>query len=212
MKPEILAVLNSIGYQQALVYDRSISLKYWDPEKSSSKIWPGKTQAHSGQKDIYNVFKALNDLPSHIVERWETLSKTTEDWDSGRSPFHDTLKGLVQLQQQSILEIETSWAGSGRSKDYRAYDTARKIAEIYILGTGKMPTKGADSEGAPTGEFCKAVDQVFRLAGYSANFRRFAEAAVDWVKENDNEVFNSLISLRNCKGQRMSILTGRLPE
>ena len=205
MKPELLPVLNGIGYQKALMLDRSLAFLMFEPGQRPG-LYKDKTEAKEAHNALEGLRAALLNLPDHALELLEGSSKYSEDWDSGRSPLQNVADGLGRLLEYSEDERARDWSGRGPSRSLVADETARWLAKIFVLGLGEMPSAG-ESQGEPSGRFTKAVADVFKLASFKERPREPAHRAVAWLKANNQEEFSKLIKVRETGGNIVSLLT-----
>ncbi|WP_171212032.1 hypothetical protein [Ruegeria sp. HKCCA5426] len=78
----------------------------------------------------------------------------------------------------------------GPPKNVRAYEVAETLGEIYFECTGKIPTFGLNN-GIPSGEFTKALEQVYQILAVEAKtLRGPAKHAISKV-ENEIKSRNS---------------------
>lgn len=209
MKPETKALLNEIGYQQALLCNRSLMFWSWAPSAHGGNLFKNKTEAGECRKSISDLEEALRSVPERLLELIESEARSSEDWDNGRSPLVDVVCAIGAVRDMSEREYKEKWKGRGPSPKLAAQDTAVKLAEIYVLGRGEMPGSGATHEGDPSGHFPKFVERFFGLEGIDANFRAACKHAIKWLKADNKREFKRLISMRERKGRKAPLVDSR---
>lgn len=201
MKPEIRAVLENIGYTRARLYNPSLVFSAWEPTQRGDRLYKGKQEANVCKKALGSLLQALETCPLHVQQIVSSHSKISTDWDEARDPFSEVIQAISELITMTDREFAEFWDSGGAPPRPAGEDIAKKMAEIYVLGMGKLPTVGANSDGDPTGRFSRAVAETFLLLGMPDNFRRPCRVAVDELKRDDNLRFEQLMRLRQ-NGER----------
>lgn len=214
MKPEIDAILNSIGWMKAKQVNRSLIFQCWEPNSRGNMYFTDKPGAKSGNKSLQKLEKAYSELPDSLRAKLNDQMKTSEDWDDGISPILTFDRALLTLLHHAKLEKERFWSGKGKSKNVNAYDIANQMAEIYVLGLGEMPTGGEsayeqigqESDPKQAGSrFSKAVKKMYKALDVTANFREPADNAIKNLQSDNFKRFSQLIKLRNLNDHSISL-------
>lgn len=150
----------------------------------------------------------LQEIPPHLFNLINDQSKNTEDWNQSRDPLLDVASGVIDLTALAELENIRIWNGRGASRRVAGVDIAKHMAEVFVLGIGKMPGSGAKHNGDPSGLFPNAVDDVFRCIGIPDNFRRPCQEAVAWLKADGNLEFDRMMQIRRAEGRSISLMAG----
>lgn len=143
----------------------------------------------------------------HLLGLINDQAKNSEDWERDRDPLFDVVQAIIDLKSLAELETNLIWDAEGVSRRVAGEDIAKQMGRIFVLGTGKMPGSG-DNQGAPSGDFPRAVHDVFRCIGIPDNFRRPCRKAVAWLKADDYQEFNRLLHMRALRGRSISLFTG----
>ena len=208
MKPDLRAILNEIGYSRAIQHNRSLFFIGWEPNDRGSQLFRDKAEAFEDLKSLRRFSEALGTMSPNLLKLLNDHSKNSEDWEQGRDPLIDLAFAAGDLADMAEKENHQTWSGRGASRRPAGEDIALHMAEIFVLGRGKMPGSGAKSGGEPSGVFPQAVHDVFRCIGIPDNFRRPCQKAVAWLKADDHREFKRLMQLREAKGRRISLITG----
>ena len=76
--------------------------------------------------------------------------------------------------------------GRGRKRNARAYLVADKLAQFYLYNVKNRPTYGTDY-GAPSTEYQRALEKIFKIIGIEADTRGPAKALVLAAELNRSE-------------------------
>lgn len=208
MKPELKAILDGIGYSEALLYSRSIIFQFWEPGERGHRYFKDKAEAKGSLESLTKLTELLLAASPHLINLINDHSKSSQDWDRDRDPFYDVAHAIVDLKFLAELETSMIWDAGGASRRVAGEDIARHMAKVFVLGMGKMPGSGAKDGGSPSGPFPQAVHDVFHSIGIPDNFRRPCKKAVAWLKADDYREFNRLLLLRNTRGRDISSMVG----
>lgn len=74
--------------------------------------------------------------------------------------------------------------GRGRKRNARAYVVADKLAQFYLYNVKNRPTYGTDY-GAPSTEYQRALEKIFKIIGIEADTRGPAKAACREITDDD---------------------------
>lgn len=91
---------------------------------------------------------------------------------------------------QRLQDLEAQrgeyWNLSHRAPNHFARIIALRFAKAIARNTGKKPTIGTSRDGKhPSTEFGRALDEVYKLLGIHADFRRAGEWAVKQLTDAD---------------------------
>ncbi|PWE29244.1 hypothetical protein DDZ14_17885 [Maritimibacter sp. 55A14] len=211
MTPELERILNRIGFQRAKTYNPSPFFVSSEQSLRGSLLFADKPSARDGVEEMEAILKRINHLPKHLREALDGALRSPEDWDNDRSPLLEFENALEVLLEEGIKEKSQYWTGRGASPKVSANQVASTMAEIYVIGLGKMPTEGeAYDSGEPSTKFSKTVRDVFEHINLRAHFREPCRRAIKELKENDKEKFHRLLEIRSRKGRPgISLITGR---
>ncbi|WP_298854696.1 hypothetical protein [uncultured Ruegeria sp.] len=179
MKPEVRAILEKIGYNQAK--RKTASLFFGSGfNETGGLAFSNKATAREALKKIEDVEKALAELPESVLEIWGNNSRSTVDWDTNRCPLSDVIDGLLEIKSQAETAIVDPFENK-YGRNHAADEIAYKMAEIYVLGMGRVPDgmarKGDD--GKPSGDYTKAVQAMLDELGIkNVGARKPCERAV----------------------------------
>ncbi|MES0864523.1 hypothetical protein ABLN87_19400 [Ruegeria sp. SCPT10] len=165
----------------------------FNPLVSDHALWInlGKGYGKTKTKDSLDLLKRFelwlrscefqelsNSRQKKIITRLPALSGPLFYFvsDAIRSKETGQLLSAVQLIIEHLEQCVASEIG--RRGDYRAFRTAvalRAIFETY----GDLSARSGDKHGAPTGPFCKCLEEIFEIGGITAGFRHYATEARD---------------------------------
>lgn len=205
MKPEVRRILDKIGYSQALQCSRSLWLHSWEPNDRGNRLFENKVEAKDSLRKLHEITALFQETSPHLLNLINDHAKNSVDWDQGRDPLVDVAQAIGGLIGMAGKENNSIWDGHGASRRIAAEDIAKDMAQIYVLGLGKMPGSGAKSDGSPSGRFPKAVYQVFLELNRPDNFRRPCKQAVAWLKADDRKEFKRFIHQRELRGRKLSL-------
>jgi len=202
MTPELEEVLDGIGWQVAKVYNRSLFFLAWEPTKDGGLLFRSKPDAREGINNLLKLEAALKQIPPTLHSMLSGVLRTSEDWDSGRNPMEEFELGLAEAINIARHEQDKLWTGAGPNAKQAARKVADQMAEIYVLGMGKLPTSGTkpDNSNEPSTQFSRAVRDVYRLLDIDAHFMGPCERAVAALEADDGAGLKRLYDIRNKAG------------
>lgn len=175
MTPELEAELNKIGWARVDPWQRarlSTSLTANGGLVASSP--QAATAAASSHRNLCQSIVAAVEGLTKLSEEARTsinLDSTLPDELDGGWPDH--VDAAVQalyaicpglLRWTEYLNHEANKAKRGRPWNEPAFRVAAAMAEIYLIGRGKVPTIGRLADGGgPSGEYGKAMAKVCNL-------------------------------------------------
>lgn len=180
MKPEVKAILDSIGFENAKAYSKSL-FDFVGIDRSGGVAFSSKREAKEARAAIEALARAIDKLPPHVRELWDHHSRRSIDWDEDRSILQDVIYGLAEIEGLAEHAIEDPWGSFTGSRDRRADAIAYRMAEIYVLGLGEIPHgKARSTDGSPNGRYTRAVQDMFEALGLNkVSFRVPCERAVN---------------------------------
>lgn len=96
-----------------------------------------------------------------------------------RTEFH---KRLQELEDQG----REYWSGSSRPPNHYARTIALRFARFIAGESGQKPTIGTSRDGDhPSTDYGRALEEVFRILGIRANFKRAGMWAIDQLTGED---------------------------
>lgn len=203
MSDEIEAILNDIGWQFAKRCNQSLIFWNWEPRKNGGLLFAGKPDAREGLEYLKKIKRAMADLPAPLREMLGNEMRTSEDWDSGRDLLSELETALFRTTNYAQTERDRLWSGRGPSANHSSREVAEKMAEIYVLGLGKMPTYGRKPDSSePSTDYSRAVRDVFGKIQLLAHFGEPCKQAIEMLKENDSAKYNALLTKRSLKGRK----------
>ena len=143
MKPELLNILSRIGYHNACLYDHSLTFQFWEPVERGNRHFKDKQEAAECIQQLRKMTALLQEISPHLFNLINDQSKNTEDWNQSRDPLLDVASGVIDLTALAELENIRIWNGRGASRRVAGVDIAKHMAEVFVLGIGKMPGSGA---------------------------------------------------------------------
>jgi hypothetical protein len=210
-------ILNEIGYGALkLLSTRSNHISNnWVPSKSGHLLFSNRKEAEDCLKKTQKIKDSIDLLPENVIDQWRDTSKSYKDWDNNRDPYRQCMGRLKSLIRDIQFEIDVYWNNSkgGQNKNWSAYFLAEKLAVIYVLGLGKMPTISSGETGSNTdSRYCIAVKRM--LAALDIKSTRKDSKNGDFevkrpgvknpcltakksLTKNNNRLFNELIDERN---------------
>lgn len=177
MTPELEAELNKIGWARVDLWHRA-----WlaTSLKADGGLVASSPQAAEAARKKYlklrrSIVATVEGLTALSEEARTSinLDSTPPDERDGGWPdhvdavvqaLHAICPGLVRWAE--YLDHEADKAKRGRPWNEPAFRVASAMAEIYLIGRGKIPTVGRLADGGgPSGTFGKAVAKVCILLG-----------------------------------------------
>lgn len=114
----------------------------------------------------------------------------------------DEVRSLETIRFRSAIRflaehLETSLAAqNGKGGKFRAFRTAVALRAIFEVHSDRAITEG-DKYGAPTGPFCKCLEEVFRLGRIEGGFRYYTRRAKE-VSSDDPLLLGFIEELREA--------------
>lgn len=230
--PRLEAELDKIGWQRAkndctlrgslfqlAAPDERGGLMFLEKDKAR-----GRYEAADAAKELEDVTRAMADLEK-AIDRVAPARRSLinhacaspDEHETGvyvdrldliNQVMHDALTGCIEAMDIIDHEIQEFPAKDGRPKVHRAYRVAAQIAEIYVLGLGKMPeyrsirlAKGGQSD-KPTSLYGCVTENVFDLLDIPGGTRNPCESAITQLEGGR---FETLMSWRRLKGRRLPL-------
>ncbi len=91
MNPLIEEILNRIGFAEARLYHRSLLPLGGGIDNKGGRAFRSPVDAMKAKKHLGKVAKAIDELPEEARELWDHSSRSSKDWDAGRSILDDAL-------------------------------------------------------------------------------------------------------------------------
>ena len=110
------------------------------------------------------------------------------------SGFHaNTIRVMARMMEaytarlEELSDQETEfWTVTSRPPNYYARTIALRLARLYANEKGKNPTVGTSRDGGhPSTDYCRALEQIFRILGITAKVPQPASWAVSQLNKID---------------------------
>jgi len=120
---------------------------------------------------------------------FDLVRKNTADaglWAMGVFTIWDLRKALEYRKKELKDQEVEFWSLKNRAPKYYARIIALRLARLYALEKGKMPTYGTSRDGGyPSTEFGRAVERVFQILDIDAGIRGPVEWAISQLTDED---------------------------
>ena len=192
MKLEVKEILDGIGFETAKLYQRSLFFRVGFDEFGGLP-YTKKAEAQDALKQLKVLEKKLLKLPPRVRELWDRSSRSSDDWDSGRSILNEVMRGLGEVIETTEHAVEDPWGTFGSERNRAADSIAYKMLEIYVLGTGDIPGGGRNYEAKTSNPYSVAVQKMFSVLGVDVSYRQPCDRAVKKLKrDNRSEELKAL--------------------
>jgi len=240
IKRRLVVELNKIGWQrvwQAQTLNRSLfSLLF--PDERGGLMFREKNK-RIDQDEAAAAVKELKDVARAIGNLKEAIGRVTparrflinhafagpDEHETG--VYVDQLDAIFQVMSGALTdcveagmdamgpEILKFHTKGGQQKFERAYRVATQLAEIYVLGLGKMPDYSsirqvkpnersfASQSDKPTTLYGCVTENVFKILDIPGGTRNPCEQAIEKLKDDR---FEALMTMRQLRGRRISLL------
>lgn len=95
----------------------------------------------------------------------------------------------LSLRKRELEDQERDfWSGSSRPPNHYARTMALRLARIVARETGRLPTLGVARDGNhPSTDYGRALEDVFKVLGIKASFRRAGKWAIEQLTDEDTK-------------------------